>query len=384
MKLSTKLTQFLIDYPALENIPKNLLNTPTGKKFNPQSGKLIPFREQYANEAFPHKIRHCDYQFGTINKRRAIKFYHRKDPVKLVYSNQSDPFAKKLMAKSPPRTSFPATTVTSPIARSLREYALKWITDQFFSKLNYLTFDEPIVDGVNPDCLVVLASKAHQILHLNDTLSANSNTPKDKENSGSKGVEITDAMFVEIKAYHGSTLVGEKEVLQSFNYATKGGKTLLLTTGKLGDLKALDIINDAPENPNYDYSQGYEPDVYAAFSQEVKRKNRALIKRIDMAASQDSFDTRGIYISASTKIKKAYKYTKNWPRKVEYTILSSSDHIMEFLTSADHQGLGLVESAAFVELLRQFKLESAATLFENVRDRYLEEIVMDPTLLYPH
>jgi hypothetical protein len=384
MKLSSKLTQFLIDYPALENIPKNLLNTPTGNKFSPRSGKLIPFREQYANEAYPHKIRHCNYQFGSIRGRRAIKFFHRKDPVKLVYSNQIDPFAQKLMVQSPPRTNFPATTVTSPIARSLREFALKWITDQFFSKLNYLTFDEPIVDGVNPDCLVVLASKAHQILQFNDALSENSNSPKDKENSENKGVEITDAMFVEIKAYHGSTLVGEKEVLQAFNYATKGGKTLLLTTGELGDLKALDILNNAPENPEYDYSQGYDPEVYAAFSKEVKRKNRVLIKQIDMAASQDSFDTRGIYISASTKIKKTYKYTKTWPRKVEYTILASPDQIMEFLTSADHQGLGLVDPVAFVELLRQFKLESAAKLFENVRDRYLEEIVMDPTLLYPH
>ena len=222
MKLSSKLTQLSIDYPALENIPKNLLNTPAGNKFNPQSGKRIPFREQYANEAYPHKIRHCEYQFGKIGKRRAIKFYHRKDPIKLVYSDQSDPLAQKLLAQSPPRTNFPATTVTSPIARSLREFALKWITDQFFSKLNYLTFDEPIVDGVNPDCLVVLASKAHQILHLNDTLSKNVGTPE--ENSENMGVEITDAMFVEIKAYHGSTLVGEKEVLQSFNYATKAVK----------------------------------------------------------------------------------------------------------------------------------------------------------------
>ena len=149
-------------------------------------------------------------------------------------------------------------------------------------------------------------------------------------------------------------------------------------------MKALDIINDALENPEHDFSQGYDPDVYAAFSKEVKRKNRALIKQIDMAASQDSFDTRGIYISASTKIKKAYKYTKTWPRKVEYSILSSPDQIMEFISSSDHQGLGLVQPEAFIALLRQFNLKVAAKLFENVRDRYLEEILMDPTLLYPH
>ena len=35
----------------------------------------------------------------------------------------------------------------------------------------------------------------------------------------------------------------EKEILQAYNYAIKGGKALLITTGTIGSLETLEIIN---------------------------------------------------------------------------------------------------------------------------------------------
>ena len=372
MKLSPNLTPLNIVYPSKKRIPQNLLNSPIAEQFKPES-KLIPFREQFTNETHPHTIKHMHYQFGSIGKRRAVKFYYKKAPFRLVYSNVKDIFAEKLMTATPPRTNFPPTTVSSPIARSLREFALKWIVEEFFSKIGYMSFDEPILDGVNPDCFIIPSNQANKVLDLNDHPVL--------DEKGLIDVELKDAIFVEIKAYHQSSLIGEKEVLQSFNYAVKGGKAMLITTGTIGEYDSFDILNNAETIKNHQLGDEYDPEVYEDFVRAVKNKSRNLIKTIDMSHGQDSFDTRGIYISAGSKLKKTYKYTSSWPNQISYVKLRTPEAIQSFLSSDEK--LGLVDPLAFWQLLKSQEQTKLAALFKRIQETYLEEIIMNPTLLYP-
>ena len=372
MKLSPNLTPLNITYPSKKRIPKNLLNSPIAENFISNS-KLLPFREQFASESYPHTIKHMHYQFGNIEKKRAVMFYYKKEPFRLVYSNAKDGFADKLMTTTPPRTKFPPTTVSSPIARSLREFALKWIVEEFFSNIDYMSFDEPILDGVNPDCFIIPSNQANKVLELNDR--------PDSSEKGCVDVKIDDGIFVEIKAFHQQTLIGEKEVLQSFNYAVKGGKAMLITTGTYGDYGTFDILNNADAIKNHKFGTEYDLAVYQEFMKAVKSKSRKLIRTVDMSHGQDSFDTRGIYISAATKLKKTYKYASYWPNRIEFKILQTPKEIMDFLSSDDK--LGLVEPKAFWQLLKSKDLTKSAALFKRIRESYLEEIIMNPTLLYP-
>nr|WP_147663011.1 hypothetical protein [Candidatus Prometheoarchaeum syntrophicum]QEE16130.1 hypothetical protein DSAG12_01959 [Candidatus Prometheoarchaeum syntrophicum] len=383
MNISALIKPLNIVYPNPNKIPKNLLNTPVAADFKATS-KLIPFREQYLNEKHPHTIKNIHYQYGKIKKRRAILFFYKKTPVKMVFSNNIDPYAKQLMEDFPPRVQFPPTTVSSPIARSLREFALKWIVDQFFSEKDYITFDEPILDTVNPDCLEVPATLGHKILQMSKDIdiSKDTNNPSKIFTNSMMEIDLKDSFFVEIKAYHQTSIVGEKEVLQTYNYAIRGGKALLITTGTLSDLKALELLNDQDQHKDHDFSTGYVPEIYKNFVQTVKRNNRKLIKSINFKQGQDSYDTMGIYISASNKLEKMHKYTINWPAKIEYTKLATPDSILKFLHSDDK--LGLIEPKAFHKLLLSYKLNKAAKLFTHIQKSLLEEIIINPALLYPN
>jgi hypothetical protein len=376
MKLSPDLKPLIFNYPKPKKIPPNLIDSSLNKEFHPTK-KRYTFKEQYANEHSPHRIGHIEYQFGTIKGRKAVKFYLEKQQIRLVYSEPADPYCVELMQQTPPRTTFPPNSVSSTIARSLRELALKWVVDHFFSHLNYMVFDEPILDGVNPDCFVLPISQAHEIVKLD--------TQKIKHTTGTGqtmvDVEIKNGLFVEIKAYHGTSIVGEKEVLQAFNYAAKGGKALLITSGTLGDLDTLKIFNEQENNHDHDFTTGYEPEIYQKFSKAVKKKFRQMIRKIDLRVSQDSYDTRGIYISVASKLGKIYKYTSTWPKKVTYKLLKSPRAIIDFIKVGE--GLGIVEPSAFEDLLTSQKLSQAAGLFKRICDTYLEEIIVNPPLLYP-
>ncbi|MHA1519632.1 MAG: hypothetical protein ACTSRK_05560 [Promethearchaeota archaeon] len=371
MMISTSLAQLKTSYPTEKEIPRNLLNSPEEKLFNSES-KLIPFREQYANEPKPHVIRHIHYNYGKIKRRRATMYYYNKQPVRLIYSGEKDPLIKQMMNDFPPRVNFPPNTVSSPIARSLREIGLKWIVERFFASMNYLTFDEPILEEVTPDCFVFPAAKAHKILEI-------SGQKTEHPNNLTK-LEIDGALFVEIKAYHQTTCIGEKELLQTYNYAIKGGKALLITSGEIGDLSSLDILNQNGKESTND-EETYSESDFEEFIKQVKKKNRKYLKNIDMSHSQDSFDTRGIYLSAHKKLKKMYRYTKNWPEKIQYSILQTPTQIIEFLTSKDK--LGIVVPSAFKDLLIQRGMEPVANLFSQIQARYLEEIIINPEYLYP-
>ena len=96
MNISALIKPLNIEFPNTNKIPKNLLDTPIALEFKSTS-KIIPFKEQYANEERPHIIKNIHYQFGKIKKRRAVKFFYKKKPVKMVYSNNIDPFAINLM-----------------------------------------------------------------------------------------------------------------------------------------------------------------------------------------------------------------------------------------------------------------------------------------------
>ncbi|MCF2141185.1 MAG: hypothetical protein K9W44_14090 [Candidatus Lokiarchaeota archaeon] len=372
MLISTDLHPLKIDYPLSKNLPKNLIDTPYKEDFR-ASSKKIPFREQYANETRPHIIKHIHYQYGKIKQRNAILYFYNKKPIRLIYTKSKDPFVTKLMKNFPPKVKFPPNTASSPIARSLREIALKWIVEQFFNTLEYLTFDEPRLEEVNPDCLLLPMKEASKILYV-------SNKKNSSKHPNLAEIESERALFVEIKAYHQSTKVGEKEVLQTYNYSNKGGKALLITTGELDTLESLDFLN-RNSIKNSGVSETYSKEVFTDFATQIKKKNKSYIKDIDMSTSQDSYDTRGIYISAHKKIKKMFRYTKSWPGKINYKILTSPLEILEFLT-ADCK-LGLVEPQAFHKLLEQRNLQNAADLFNQIRSRYLEEIIIDPTVLYP-
>jgi len=393
MNISAQIKPFCIEYPNIINIPKNLINSPVAKQFKATS-KLIPFREQYTNEEHPHKIKNIHYQFGKINNRRAIRFFYKKKPVKLVYSNVIDPFAKKLMDEFPPRVHFPVTTVSSPIARNLRELALKWIVDQFFAEKGYITFDEPILDTVNPDCLEIPASLGHKILNMSKKSEKSEKPEKPEKPEKSKKfdkspnpgrimaeIELKNAFFVEIKAYHQSTVVGEKEVLQTFNYAQKGGKAILITTGTLGDLNPLEIFRNQVKNKTHDFSTGYDPEVYNSFVQAVKKNNKKMIKNLNFKIGQDAYDTKGIYISGYNKLEKMHRYSSDWPSTIEYKKLSTPESNLKFLHSDEK--LGLIEPEAFHKILLSHKLIKAAELFTRIREKLIEEIILDPSSLYP-
>lgn len=378
MILSLPLKPLDIEYPSVSKIPKNLLNSSVALDFKATS-KLIPFREQFAQEEFPHTIKYIHYQYGTINRRRVVQFYYKKKPTRITYSNSVDPFAHILMTSLPPRVKLPVTTISSTIARSLREIALKWIVDQLFSQKGYITFDEPILDTVNPDCLSIPATQAHKILQMSQEIS---NKEKDS-NDPRREIKLNNAIFVEIKAYHGSTFVGEKEVLQTFNYAMKGGKALLITSGTLSDLETFKILNDhEKENKSdQDIPKGFDVEIYSEFVKTVKKKNRKLIKKINFKTGQDAYDTKGIYLSAWKKLEKMHKYSINWPKTIKYTKLQTPDSILQFLKSPAK--LGLIEPEAFHKLLKSLKLHKAAALFNQIRKRLIEEIMITPSILYP-
>ncbi len=372
MKLIPNLIPFNLNYPTKKNIPQNLLNSEISSQFIPTT-KLIPFKEQYNNEIKPHIIRHIHYQFGVIGKRKVIQFFFRKTPYRMVYNNASDKNASNLMEAFPPNVSMPNLSVSSSIARILRENALKWIVEAFFSELNYISFDEPILDGVNPDCFIIPSIQANKILDFNEKYKNNPNELVE--------IELKDAIFVEIKAYHKSCLVGEKELLQAFNYAQKGGKALLITTGTIGTFETVESINKSLINTARTEEGVYDLELFQKFMGKIKSKYRGLIKKIDMREGQDSFDTRGIYISESSKLKKMYKYTKGWPDKIEFKELKTPNDIMEFLSS--NVKLGIVHPDAFESLLKNKGLTKVAALLTRISDLYLEEIILNPTLLYP-
>jgi hypothetical protein len=374
MKIATDLQQLIVKYPDKKDVPRDLLKSEIASEFISTS-KLIPFREQFLHEESPHVLRNCHFQYGNIKNRKAIKFFHRKKPVRLIYANAKDSFQNELLSKFPARIIPPTTSTSSNIARILRELALKWVVEQFFEKIGYLTFDEPMLEGVNPDCLVVPAKDANKILQL-PSLKKN----KDEEYVS---VEIDSAFFVEIKAYHQDTFVGEKEVMQSFNYAVRGGKALLIHTGNLGDLDGFDIINSkkVEQDSTISAKTHYDQETYDKFVKHVKSKNRQLLKKIDYSKGQDAFDNRGIYLSASTKIKKMYKYTSKWPSCIEFKILKTPEDILSFISSQTR--LGIITPKAFKNLLISLKLKDAADLFSNIRSKYIEEILLTPSILYP-
>ncbi len=376
MKLSIDLKPFTIEYPTLSKVPQNLITTSLRDKFTPTHKKLS-FQEQFASETHPHRVKHVFYQYGMVKGRKAIMFYKDASPVRLIYSDEIDPYSSTLMNSIPLRTKFPPNTVSSNLARSLRENALKWIVDHFFGEINYMCFDEPILDGVNPDSFALPVSQAHEVLNLD--------SKKDQIEiiNGQElvDVKINNALFIEIKAYHGTSIVGEKEVLQAFNYAAKGGKALLFTTGTLGTYETFDILNQQVPHPEGELSSQYDPKTYKKFVSVVKKKYKKLIRKIDMNISQDSYDTRGIYISTGSKLDKIYKYTSSWPDVITYKTLKTPEQIMQFLHSEER--LGIVSPQAFEDLLHQKKLTQAAQLFKRVCRLYIEEIMLNPSLLYP-
>lgn len=371
MMISTNLRPLSIHYPNVKQIPRNLLGTALEEEFTPTS-KKIPFREQYANEDKPHIIRHIHYQYGKIKRKEAVKYFYKNSPRRLVYSGKKDVFLAKLMKNSPPKVKFPPNTASSPIARSLREMGLKWIVEELFTHLDYITFDEPRLEEVNPDCLLLPINEANKVINFSGK--------KSKIFPNQAEIQSDRALFVEIKAYHESTKVGEKEVLQTFNYSNKGGKALLITTGNLDSLETLDFLNQNSMIGTAE-QETYSDAVFNDFTEQVKKKNRQYAKQIDMSVSQDSFDTRGIYLSAHKKLQKMYRYTKEWPEKIQYKILSTPEDILNFLKTEDK--LGLVEPKALHELLIGQKLPHAADLLNRIRSSYLEEIIIDPTILYP-
>ena len=117
-----------------------------------------------------------------------------------------------------------------------------------------------------------------------------------------------------------------------------------------------------------------------AFLEALTTKYRKWTKSIDLSLGQDSWDTRGIYISAPTKVKKYLSLEENW-HQISYQRLSHPVDILRFLTSDER--LGIVEPQAIMDLLIQRGLTSEAGLMERIRSSYLEEVIVNPPLLYP-
>jgi hypothetical protein len=166
-----------------------------------------------------------------------------------------------------------------------------------------------------------------------------------------------------LKAYNQITNLAEKEIMQAFNYAMYGGKALLITTGTL---KLSDIIP---------YHGSYE-DLLNVLA--VKYDN--LAKEVDLSLGQDAFDSRGIYRSANEKLKKIQRHVNNWT-PIDYELIKDPIGLKNFPQSKFR--LGVVEPSAFEAALVQQQLGSEASLFDQIRSAYLEEIIVNPTILYP-
>lgn len=389
MKINPNIELLSVIFPEDNSeVPENLLHTPLAKDFKKSSG-FIPLLEQYAKEEKPHRFRHINIQYGNINGRRAVKIFLDREPMKLVYSHEKDPYIEEFFKDFPPKVIPPSGCVPSSLARTFREIALKWVAERFFDNLtpSFLSFDEPIIHGVNPDLLCMPTTKAHEIL----TMAHKHGNSEKNLNPHQNLVEmkLDDALFVEIKAFHGDTTITEKEILQSFNYANFGGKALLLTTGHFGEYDdTFSILNEASEK-HKETKEGYDEESYEAFKSAVKKKYGVLQKNLDMRRGQDSWDNKGIYLSAHKKIKTLYKYTQHWHHKVEYKWLETPEQILDFINKSKDEidldvNLGLIRPDAFVELCDQLNLPCVGELFQNIRNLTIEEIMIEPYLLYPN
>ena len=76
-----------------------------------------------------------------------------------------------------------------------------------------------------------------------------------------------------------------------------------------------------------------------------------------------------------------YKYTKNWPNKVEFEVLDTPLKVLNFLQS--DAKLGIINPVAFLDALENRRLKTALKLYKNIGAKYIEQIALDPTNLYP-
>lgn len=355
MILGPNFKPLCIEYPSVDQIPSNLIQTPQSIAFK-TSHRKCPFKEQFQNEDTPHIIKSIYYQYGTIEGRRAARYFYRNNPVRLVFSDAKDSFLGKLsnVNGNRPSVRFPPLTATSNVARNLREIGLKWVIARLFQTLNYISFDEPQLEEMTPDLLLVSQEDAKDLEYC---------TEKRISIQDSKSYSFEHALFIEIKAYHQSALCSEKELLQAYTYALKGEKALLITSGTLDEMNLLENM-----------------DSFEVFSEQAIKKYRKLAKETNLGLGQDSWDTRGIYLSAVSKIK---KYAKFWDdyKKQPFIRIKKPLEILRFLTSPNK--IGIVEPAALKELLIQRQLVKEANLFENLERLFLEEIMINPPLLYP-
>jgi hypothetical protein len=240
------------------------------------------------------------------------------------------------------------------------------VVTRLFETLNYVSFDEPQLEEVTPDLLLMSQEDANTLIkelenkEISDNAFQCSSLSKSSE---SQAYCFNHSLFVEIKAYHESTICAEKEFLQAFNYGIKGEKALLITSGELDRMELVESLN------NFDQ-----------FLESVTKKYRQLAKTVDLRQGQDSWDTRGIYLSALGKIKKFEKKNESWG-DISYTRLTNPLDVLKFLTSPAH--LGILEPTALYELLIQRNLLPEANLLKNIQKATIEEIMINPTLLYP-
>jgi hypothetical protein len=353
MEFRSPLQQLSIKYPQSDDIPVNLIDQPIHTSFQSNS-KFSPLREQFANEAAPHNIRGIQYRYGYIKKRRVVEYILNKKPVRMVYTDDRDRFLEDQMRGYPLRVKIPPLVAPTPIARRFREFALKWVVQRFFDALGYIAFDEPQIllgenEFVNPDLVLLPKTKLNAI------------------GDGINDIKVIspdmDAIFVELKAFHESTIVGEKELLQCFNYSVHGEKALLITTG------TLDLLNIFPFEKSLD-------DLIPL----VTEKYHHLAKAVDMSLGQDAFDTRGIYRSAAEKVQKMKRYTKKWGA-IRFDQLSNYDEIAHFLHS--DVAFAICDAQQFKDILLKHNFAIEGSLFDAVQSYLLEDIIINPTLLYP-
>jgi hypothetical protein len=174
---------------------------------------------------------------------------------------------------------------------------------------------------------------------------------------------MKSSIFIELKAFHESTYVTEKELLQAYNYAKKGEKSILITTG------TIDLLDIFPFKGNF-----------KELLEKTQEKYQILAKSVDLSLGQDSFDTRGIYRSAHGKIAKMEQYYASWG-EIKFQTLQNLQDIQNFQNSTAE--FAILSPEIFKEILHAQKMDHLMGLFDSIQATTLEEIMINPTLLYP-
>ena len=237
-------------------------------------------------------------------------------------------------------------------ARSQREIALTGIMDTYLKSIGYTSTEQPQLNETTPDILAI--KKPY-------------------------------SCFIELKAYFGTTIVGEAEVAQIIKYynivkSTAGimksygldnsvpPKFLLITTGKLPSMEKNSIFNGDLKELDEEKQLEF-----------IKNKYKTINKKLGYARTLEGRDTMFIYKYAYDKFKKQIKYKYEIPPRVEQ--INRPRKLDKFIENSDDVDMLLIPAGVFSRILWLSNLRKEQDYFERIRKSWLSDLVLDKNLI---